>query len=54
MLDHRILLISLLALFLALNAVPARFQHPIAASPSRLVPIEIEPDVVLPGEHGES
>ena len=53
MLDHRILLISLLVSFLVLNAAP-RFPHATAASPSRLTPIEVEPDaVVAPGERGE-
>jgi hypothetical protein len=55
MLDHRLLLISLLALFLALNTVPSLFESPAAASsPSRLVPIEVEPDVTIPGEREES
>jgi len=54
MLDHRILLIALLISLLALNVVP-RFPHSTAASPSRLVPIEVEPDaVVVPGVPGEN
>lgn len=54
MLDHRLLLlISLLAAFLSFNAVAPLFQHPTAAS-SRLVPIEVEPDVTSPDARGES
>ena len=53
MLDHRILLISLLAAFLAFQAVPPLFQGstpPVNSSASRVVPIEIEPDAVIPEE----
>ena len=55
MFDHRILLIiSLLAAFLALSASPVRFQPPTATAASGLVPIEVEPDGVVSGERGES
>ena len=54
MFDHRILLISLLVSFLVLNAVPTHFQHPTSQSPSRLTPIEVEPDAVMPGVRAES
>jgi hypothetical protein len=54
MLDHRILLISLLAAVLAFNTVPSLFQGSTEApSASRLVPIEVEPDVTTPGEAEE-
>ena len=49
MLDHRILFISLLALVLALSAAPSSLQQPAGPAASRLVPIEVEPDVVAPG-----
>lgn len=48
MLDHRFFLISLLAAFLVLSTGPARFQHPTAAAATHLVPIEVEPGMVLP------
>jgi hypothetical protein len=48
MLDHRFLLVSLLAAFLFLSTEPALFQHPTAAAATHLVPIEVEPDVVVP------
>ena len=47
MLDHRFLLISLLAAFLVLSA-GSRFQHPTAAAASHLPLIEVEPGAVLP------
>ncbi len=48
MLDHRFLLVSLLAAFLVLSGGTTRFQHPTAAAATHLVPIEVEPDVVVP------
>lgn len=51
MFDHRILLISLLAAFLAFNTVPSLVQGSTEApSASRLEPIEVEPDAVTPEE----
>lgn len=53
MLDHRILLVSLLAAFLAFQAIPSLFQGSTPTtepSASRVVPIEIEPDMVIPEE----
>lgn len=45
MLDHRILLVSLLAAFLAFNTVPSLVQDaPETPSASRLPLIEVEPD----------
>ena len=54
MLDHRLLLISLLAAFLALSTAPALSPSPEALATSGLVPIEVEPDGVVSGEKGES
>lgn len=52
MLDHRIVLVSLLALFLALTAVPALSPRTAAAA-SRLVPIEVEPETLILGQEQE-
>ena len=45
MLDHRILLVSLLLSFLAFSAVPSFVQSPpVDLSAARVLPIEVEPD----------
>jgi hypothetical protein len=45
MLDHRILLVSLLLSFLAFSAVPSLVQSPpVDPSAARVLPIEVEPD----------
>ena len=54
MLDHRILLVSLLAAFLAFHAAPSLFQdQETLPAASHLVPIEVEPDVTTPVEGEE-
>ena len=51
MFDHRLLLISLLAAYLAFQAVLSLFpSSPEPSSASRLPLIEVEPDAVTPDE----